>query len=720
MKRTPIYSVVTAVVVIICCSLSQAADLAQHVNPFIGTVVGSGNTYPGAQVPFGMISWSPQSGDYRGSPGGYNYHDQRIGGFGLIHLSGAGCDTTCDLPFMPCTGELEMAPATNRNAYSSVFSHEKETAKPGYYAVDLATWGIRFENTVTTRAGIAHIDFPATNLANVVLNPNANGTGLLDGSVSIDPDNRSISGWAKSGSFCGIKGSDYTVYFWAEFDRPFQSFGTWSGEKKNPGATSASGKGFASYLVFDCSSKQRVRMKVGVSFVSAANAKMNLDAEIPNWNFNAVRTAARDDWNKHLGRIRIEGGTPEDRTIFYTALYHSLLMPSIFEDVNGQYIGMDHQVYDVAPGHHYLATFSGWDTYRTQAQLWGLLYPDMASDFCSSLLAMSRQSKHKGGGGFPLWSLYNDEALVMAGYPADPYIANAYAFGATNIDLAALKERMVDSGRTQRWCGRNLNCTWAHLPAYQKCGYYPAEAGGYSCSENVEYAVADFSIAQICKAAGDLENHEYFLKRSQSVFNLFNSKTGYLQRRKTDGTWVEPFDRFSGDGFMEGNAAQYTWTIPYNLEKLITLLGGKEKAEARLDEFTAELATGYAYQSHHYQAGNEPCFGIMPVYNWLGSPWKAQAKIRRVMEECFQNKPNGIPGDDDSGAMAAWYIFAALGMYPEIPGIGGVTVLSPLFPRAVLTLPNGKSIRIQASGASREAKFIQSMTINGRRTPNCG
>jgi predicted alpha-1,2-mannosidase len=711
MKRVPICSVLLALV---CGSLAQAADLTQHVNPFIGTVVGSGNTYPGAQVPFGMISWSPQSGDFRGSPGGYNYNDQRISGFGLIHLSGAGCDTTCDLPFMPCTGELPASPATNRNAYSSAFSHDKETASPGYYAVELPTWGARFENTVTTRAGIAHIDFPATNLANVIVNPTANGTGLQDGSISIDSTRRSISGSAKSGSFCGIKGSDYTVYFWAEFDKPFKSFGAWNGATKQPGALSVNGKDSAGYVTFDCSSATRVSMKVGISFISAANAKMNLDAEIPAWDFDAVRKAAGLDWNKQLGRIRIEGGTPEDRTVFYTALYHSLLLPSIFEDVNGQYIGMDHQIYEVAPGHHFLSTFSGWDTYRTQAQLWGLLYPEMASDFCSSLLAMSRQSKHRGGGGLPLWSLYNDEALVMAGYPADPFIANAYAFGATNVDLAALKEVMVDSGKTQRWCGRNLNCTWAHLPAYLKCGYYPAEAGGYSCSENVEYAVADFSIAQICKAAGDQENYEYFLKRSQSVFNLFNPKTGYLQRRKTDGSWVEPFDRFSGDGFMEGNAAQYTWTIPYNLGKLISLLGGKEKAEPRLDEFTSELATGYAYQSKCYQAGNEPCFGIMPVYNWLGSPWKAQGKVRKVMLDCFKNKANGIPGDDDSGAMSAWYIFNALGVYPEIPGVAGVTVMSPLFPSAILSLPNGKTIRIDAKGASREAMYIQRMTVNGR------
>ncbi|MGH7991190.1 MAG: GH92 family glycosyl hydrolase, partial [Limisphaerales bacterium] len=465
-------------------------------------------------------------------------------------------------------------------------------------------------------------------------------------------------------------GSEYVIYFYAQFDRPFQSFGTWKNNDKNPGAISVSGKGLASYIIFDCTKKRRVTMKVGISFVSIANAKLNVDAEIPDWNFSAVKNSARKEWNKYLNRILVKGGTPKDTTIFYTALYHALMLPSIFEDVNGQYAGMDNQIHTVAPGHHFLATFSGWDTYRTQAQLWGLLYPNMASDFCSSFLAMSQQAEKNGGGGLPLWSMFNDETLVMAGYPADPYIANAYAFGATNFDLAALKRVMVDSGKNQRWCGRNLNYTWDHLPEYEKYGYYPADVTDSSCSKNVEFSVADFSIAQICKTTGDEENYNYFLKRSQSIFNLVNPAQGYMQRKNKDGQWVTPFDRFSGDGFMEGNSAQYTWTIPFDLNKLISMLG-KEKAEAELDELTANLATGYAYQSKFYDAGNEPCFGVMPVYNWLQEPWKAQEKIRAVMLNCFHDKPAGIPGDDDSGAMSAWYIFNALGMYPEIPGVGG-------------------------------------------------
>jgi predicted alpha-1,2-mannosidase len=700
--------------VVFLLARASGADLVQYVNPFIGTAIGSGNTYPGAQVPFGMISWSPQSADFGWSPGGYNYGNDRINGFGLIHLSGAGCSVTCELPFIPCAGDLNASPATHRNVYSSAFFHTNEIATPGYYSVELSTWKIHFENTVEARSGIAHIDFPATAKASLILNPNADGVGLMDGCIFIDPTNRMISGWAKSGSFCGIKGSEYVVYFAAEFDRPFQAFGTWKNDGKNSGSTSASGKGLASYVTFDCTAKQRVAMKVGISFVSIANAKLNMETEIPGWDFARVKASASKDWNRCLNRIQIEGGTREDTTIFYTALYHSLMLPSIFEDVNGEYRGLDNAVHTLQPGHHFLATFSGWDTYRTQAQLWGLLYPDMAGDFCSSFLYMSQQTQYKGGGGFPLWSLFNDETLVMAGYPADPYIANAYAFGATNFDLAALKKVMVDSGKNQRWCGRNLNFTWDHLPEYEHYGYYPADVTDYSVSKNVEYSVADFAIAQVCKETGDLDNCNYFLNRSQNIFNSLNPAQGYLQRKNKDGNWVMPFDRFSGDGFMEGNSVQYTWTIPHSLNKLISLLGGKEKAEAKLDELTSNLATGYDYQSKYYDAGNEPCFGVMPVYNWLQKPWKAQEKVRTVMLNCFYNQPAGIPGDDDSGAMSAWYIFTALGMYPEIPGVGGVTILSPLFPKAVLHLPNGKKVTIIAGNASRDVKYIQNLTVNGK------
>jgi predicted alpha-1,2-mannosidase len=695
----------------LCLDVS-ATEVTSYVNPFVGTVPGSGNTYPGAQVPFGMITWSPQTLDM--SAEGYNYNTNRINGFGLVHSSGVGCGATCELPFIPCTGDLVQSPVSFPNAYSSIYSHANEAAKPGYYSVKLSSWNIDFETTVKARSGIAHFYFPATSSACIILNPNGNSHGVHDGFITINNTKQTISGWVKSGEFCQCTKNDYTIYFVARFDRPFRAYGTWQDGVKNENANSARGPGMANYLTFDCSSVRLVTMKVALSFVSIENAGQNLDSEIPDWNFSVVKASAEKDWNERLNRIQVKGGSLEDTTIFYTALYHSLMLPSIFEDVNGQYRGMDDAVHTVSHGHHFLATYSGWDTYRTQAQLWGLLYPDMASDFCSSFLCMAQQSQYKGGGGLPLWSLFNDETRIMIGYPAAVYIANAHAFGATNFDLAALKNIMVDSGKNQRWCGRNVNVTWDYLPDYEKYGYCPADIMDASCSRNVEYSVADFGIAQICKAAGDLDNCKYFLDRSQNVFKLFNPENGYLQCRKKDGTWVMPFDRFAGDGFTEGNSAQYTWTVPHSLNKLIKLAGGKEEAEAKLDELTSQLASGYDYTSKYYEAGNEPCFGVMPVYNWLQKPWKAQDKVRTVMLNCFPNKPDGIPGDDDSGAMSAWYICGAIGWYPEIPGVGGFTILSPLFPKTVLNLPNGKVVTILAKHASRDSRYVQSMTINGK------
>ena len=683
-----------------------------YVNPFVGTVPGSGNTYPGSQVPFGMISWSPHTLDR--SAVGYNYNNNRINGFGLVHSSGVGCDATCELPFIPCTGDLDKSPVTVPDAYSSVYSHTNETARPGYYSVHLASWDINFENTVKARSGIAHINFPATSKANIILNPNGNAHGVWDGVIVINPTNQTVTGWVKSGGFCQSPTNDYTVYFATCFDQPFQTFGTWQNDVKREGCNLANGTSMAGYVTFDCTASRLVSMKVGISFVSVENAQLNLDAEIPDWNFSAVKKSADKDWNNRLNQIQVKGGSPEDTIIFYTALYHSLMMPSIYEDVNGQYRGMDDAVHTVLPGHHFLATYSGWDTYRTQAQLWGLLYPDMAGDFCSSLLSMARQTQYKGGGGLPLWSLLNDETRIMNGYPAAVYIANAFAFGATNFDVPALRDVMVDSGKNQRWCGRNVHVTWDYLPEYEQYGYCPADAMEASCSRNVEYSVADFAIAQMCRATGDQDDYRYFLNRSQNVFQLINPDLGYLQQRNKDGAWIKPFDRFSGDGFTEGNSAQYTWTIPHSLNKLIRLTGGKAKVEARLDELTSQLANGYDYTSKYYEAGNEPCFGVMPVYNWLQQPWKAEDKMRTVMLTCFPNQPNGIPGDDDSGAMSAWYVFVALGWYPEVPGIGGFSVLSPLFPKTIIHLPNGKIITLAAKNASREARYIQKMEINGK------
>ena len=389
-------------------------------------------------------------------------------------------------------------------------------------------------------------------------------------------------------------------------------------------------------------------------------------------------------------------------------------MPNIFEDVNGQYIGMDNKIHKVRPGHHILSTFSGWDTYRTQAQLWGLLYPQAASDLCQTFLETSRQTQHRGGGGLPLWSMFNDETMIMSGYPAAPFIASAYAFGARDFDVDALTAVMIDSGKNNRYWGRSNHVTWSYLGDYKKYGYYPNDCGiSHAISQNVEYAAADFSIARMCQVVGDEENHKYFLDRSHSIFNLMHPDEKYLWGRRKDGSWENDFDPHTNAGCQEGTSTHYTWGIPYSLGKLIQDMGGEVAAEARMDKLMSKIAFGYDYGNPHYLAGNEPCFGVVPVYNWIGSPWKAQQQMRRVMNESFANTPDGIPGDDDSGAMSAWYVFAALGLYPEIPGVGGFAVTGPLFPRFTIHLDGGQTIVMNAKNAGKAAPYIQSMKVDG-------
>ncbi len=693
--------------------LASGADWAGYVNPFIGTVRGSGSTYPGAQAPFGMLSFSPHT-EKSNHGSGYDYTCDKINGFGLVHLSGVGCGATCELPFMPVAGSLVSSPVTDTNAYSSVYTHEKEDASPGYYAVMLDRYKVGVGLTAAVRSGMGQFQYAADEESHIVFNPTASANGLRDGEIEIDPEHRTISGWIKGGGFCHVKTNDYVIYYTAIFDKPFKEYGLWQGDQKNSGATAVTGDDIAAYLSFGSVGPQTVTMKTGISYVSLANARQNLKTEIPGWDFQGVKTAARAAWNKALDKVQIEGGAADEKILFYTALYHSLLMPNIFEDVNGQYVGMDNQVYTARSGHHIYSTFSGWDTYRTQAQLWGFLYPQAGSDLCQTFLETSRQTEFKGGGGLPLWSMFNDETLIMAGYPAAPFIASAYAFGARDFDVEALTEVLIDSARENRFWGRNNHATWQHLEDYKKYGYYPDDCGiGHAISQNVEYAVADFSIARMCQAVGDDENYQYFLKRSQSIFNLMHPAEKYLWARLKDGTWKEDFNPFTAAGCQEGTSTHYTWGIPYNLQRLIGDIGGERVAEERLDQLMSKIAMGYDYGNPLYLAGNEPCFGVVPVYNWIGRPWKAQQQMRRVMDASFSNDAKGIPGDDDSGAMSAWYVFAALGLYPEIPGVGGFAVTGPLFPKITLNLDDGHQVIMNAKNAGQTAPYIQAMSLNG-------
>lgn len=704
--------------IILCCLAIgspdvRAADLSGWVDPFIGTQ-GAGATYPGAQAPFGMISTGPSTAyeDYGNwkSRSGYQYNGTHIVGFALTHVSGVGLHAAQDLPFMPYVGDLSVSPVgKNREIYQSAFTSANQKASPGFYQVDLETHKTRVSIASRQRSSVVQLDFPATDKANLLWMPPNNGTAISDSSLTIAPAAREISGWAASGDFADAPFNtdrfSYRVYFVAKFDRPIAGYGVWQNADKQDGVAVVKGKTAAAYLRFDCTQQKRVNMRLAISYVSVENARLNLQREIPAPDLSAVRAATRADWNALLNRVRVAGGGDAKIRSFYTALYHNSLQPNIFDDVNGQYIGFDKQLHQIESGHHFYVTFSLWDTYRTTAQLQALLWPEIASDMVQSLLLSSVQAP---GGGLPTWSLLNNDTGVMGTYSADPFIANMVAFGARGFDLKLARDRMVMTAMKEMRSGKD-GAAWWGLGDYIRLGYKPNSA-----SETLEYGIADFSIAQIARAAGDEGNYRYFLKRSQSPFNLFDAEVGYMQPKDADGAWQGKFEPGMERGFTEGNAAQYTWMTPQNYGRLIEMMGGAEKTRARLDDFFDPiLIEGWNTGKPHYWLGNEPTMGVPYLYNWVGQGWKAQAITRQVIDN-YRDVPDGYVGNDDVGTMSALYAFACLGLYPAIPGVGGFTLTAPLFESAELDLPGGKTLRIRTQGASADAAYIQSLKLNGK------
>ncbi len=679
---------------------------AEDVNPFVGAAAG-GNTFPGATMPFGMIQWSPASGT-KPQGGGYIYDDSDIRGFSLNHLSGQGCPIMGDVPIMPWVGTVTASPAVNQMPYSAKFSHADEQASPGFYSVKLGN-GVQVQLTVTTRAGIGRFTFPASADSNFLFETShdANAFGVTRATFAIAGQQK-VSGSVASSGFCSYP-NKYTVYFAAEFNRPFTSFGTWEGSSVGKGRHSASGPNAGGYLSFDTTKGQVVEMKVALSYVSVDNAWKNLNQEIPGWDFAAVRNAATDTWNHDLGLIAVSGGTKEERRVFYTALYHALLDPTVFSDVNGEYLGFDDRLHH-ANGYTQYANYSGWDIYRDEVQLLALLFPKKTSDMMQSLVEDAQQ-----GGGLPKWPVANHEACQMVGNPSCPIIADAYAFGARHFDTqAALKAMLI--GATQPGANCNGCLEWDSLENYLKHGYLsPTDQGQRKDrhsgpSQTLEFTTADFSIAQIAKALGDTNTYNTFMKRAQFWTNTFNRKTGYIEPRRNNGSFIT-VDPASSKYYVEGNAAQYSWMVPYNMATLIQWMGGKTAVVKRLDTFFTELNAGG--QKPYFWIGNEPTFAVPWAYDFAGAPWGAQKVVRRIETELYTSKPDGLPGNDDLGAMSAWYVFAALGIYPAIPGVGGFALNSPLFLSAILHLGNGKVVRIEGENAAAGNPYVQSLSVNG-------
>jgi predicted alpha-1,2-mannosidase len=744
---------------------SAATDPASLVTPIIGTANG-GNDYPGATRPQGMVAWSPEEpwihprhrvkgvpgsmSDGRGrpaAPGGYAYSANRISGFSLTHLMGTGCaGASGDIPFMPYVGQVTTSPADDAGAkiYGSTFSHADETAQAGYYKVALAN-GVTSELTATPRTGSGLFTYPADKPAVMFVRTAYSETGSSDAHISIDPATQTVSGSVTSGNFCGYIGtadrhSYYTLYFVAHFSAPFLNTGTWQDSTLRTGTTTASGgatygpkgfvpsgKGSGGWVVLDTSKSHQVGVRVGISYVSRKNAEANLRAENPaGTSFAVIRRAAHAAWNKALDPIQIEGGTHDQRVVFYTALYHSLMGENLYSDVDGRYYGMDGKVHTVvAPQHAQYATFSGWDVYRSQLQLLALLEPRIASDFAQSLLNQADQN----GGEWDRWTHNSGITHVMNGDPAAPAIADILAFGATTFDARAaykslLRAATVPTANDLSSKGCPVECVGQRpsLDQWLKLHYIPVGANAWGpAADTLEDSTADFAISQLAQRMGDHTVHKEFLSRAQYWKNIFNphatSDAGYIQNRNADGTWPK-FDPSSDDGFVEGSAAQYVWMVPFNEKGLFDMMGGMEAASRRLNAFFYHKDGSLAVTESgglHAELNNEPSIETPWLFDFLQQSWKTQEAVRRVLNTIWTNKPDGMPGNDDLGEMSSWYVWSAMGLYPEIPGRAELVLGSPLFTSIHIHRAAG-DITIHAPAAQTNSPYVQALKVNGHST----
>lgn len=652
------------------------SNYARQVNTLIGTKgVGltSGYLYPGATYPYGMVQFTP------------SYFSKRSG-FVINQLSGGGCEHMGNFPTFPVKGKLKMSPDNILN-YRINISEEKGHA--GYYEAKVQE-DIHAKLTVTERTGMASYEYSADQqYGTVIIGGGISATPIDQAAIVITAPNK-CEGYAEGGNFCGLR-TPYKVYFVAEFDTDALESGTWKRNELKPNTTFAEGEYSGVYFTFDVNKKKNIQYKIGVSYVSVENARENLKAENTGWDFLQIQNQAESKWNHYLGKIEVEGSNPDRTTQFYTHLYRSFIHPNVCSDVNGEYMGADFKVHKSRSKHY--TSFSNWDTYRTQIQLLSILDPEVASDIVISHQLFAEEA----GGAFPRWVMANIETGVMQGDPTPILISNAYAFGARNYDPKPIFKTMRKGAEEPGAMSQEVEAR-PGLKQYLDKGYYNA-------SIQLEYTSADFAIAQFAlHAVGDEFASWRYFHFARSWKNLYNPETGWLQSRNPDGSW-KPLT----EDFRESTYKNYFWMVPYDIAGLIEIIGGKAAAEKRLDEFFTRLDAGY--NDAWFASGNEPSFHIPWIYNWVGTPYKAQEIINRVLNEQYSSKIDGLPGNDDLGTMGAWYVFACIGLYPEIPGVGGFTVNTPIFSSVKIHLKKGDMV---IKGGSEKNIYIKSMKLNGK------
>lgn len=713
-------------------------NFVTYVNPMIGTSK-MGHTFPGATAPFGMVQLSPQTNfevmhiDGKYNPktyeycAGYQYRDSTILGFAHTNFSGTGHADLGDFLVMPTTGKLVLDPIVTKDGgkgFYSRFSHEKEHAEAGYYTVDLEDYKIKAELTATERVGFHQYSFPESSDAHIILDlvynvyqhDNKNvWTFIRVENDSLITGYRQTKGWARTKK----------VFFAMQFSKPFKSYGHKKYDKilyngfygrfnETKNFPEMAGKNIRAYFNFDTKANEKIQVKFALSPVSTQGALNNLKEEISGWDFEKTKNETQAKWNQELSKIEIETIDPAQKETFYTALYHTMLSPILYEDVDGKYRGLDQNIHE-SKGFTNYTIFSLWDTYRALHPLFNVIQQERNNDMIKSMLAHQKESVHNM---LPIWSHYANENWCMIGYHATSVIADAIAKGVGNFDKKQALKASVTTANVLYFDG---------IGDYLDYQYVPDDKSHSSVSKTLEYAYDDWTIAQIAKSVGDTETEKIFLERSEYYNNVFNPKNGYMSPRMSDGSFRKNFDPLDthGQGFIEGNAWNYGLYVPHQLDKMVALMGGKERFSQHLDSlFTMELEDKFIDQHEditrdgiigNYVHGNEPGHHIPYLYNWTGKAYKTQARVRMIMDTMYGPGVEGLCGNDDAGQMSAWYVFSSLGFYPVIPGSDHYALGSPLVKNAILNFENGNRLTIKTLNQSKNNIYVKSLTINGKQ-----
>jgi len=684
-----------------------------YVNPLIGTDA-HGHVYPGATVPFGMVQLSPDTRDtgWDGSSG-YHYSDNSILGFTHNHLTGTGCPDLGNILLMPTVGALKVVPGDKPGeGYRTAFSHDNETARPGYYEVYLPDYQVKVELTATARAGFHRYTFPATDAAHVVIDlQHGIGNKTIESQLTIE-DDHTASGYRRSDGWGGQK----TYYFVMKFSRPFDSAGVGQVDKDVPGKTTT-GSETKGHFDFKTKAGEQIMVRVGLSTVSVEGAKNNLRAEIPDWDFDDVAEAAHKQWDKALSVFSVETPDKNLEQTFYTSLYHTMVAPTLLSDRDGSFRGPDDKVHQ-AKRFDYYTEISIWDIFRAEAPLLTLTQPARVNDVVDTMLAHYDIFDHKA---LPVWPEGGKETWCMIGNHSIPMIVDAYFKGFRDWDANKALEDMIvttDQNREQ-------------MDDYRDKGFIPTGDHKQSVSKVLEYAYDDACIARFAKALGKDDVAQKYLKRSGNWQDVFDPSTGFMRGKTADGSWVTPFDQnainsINFNEYTEANAWQYNFFVLQDVPGLIAKLGGDDKFTARLDEMfdTKETIPNLSMIPDvtgvigMYAHGNEPVHHVAYLYNYAGQPWKTQARVRQVANTLYTNTPAGICGNDDCGQMSAWYVFTAMGFYPVDPASGIYVLGSPLLDKITLRLDpkyyKGKTFTVIAKHNSPENPYIQAATLNGK------